>query len=181
MKKYFLLSLFSLFHFLIYAQSNDSTGRFGFTLNSSLNGELYPIRIVPSLTYIKGKSQLELGFGFHPFIRKDQKMFSGELNHKYFPNGTENKFNTYLIIRFSYINNRLDTYYPSTYNYLFLNGGYGMEIKAFKGFFVGTNISAGTFTYSKKSSIPYEAFADQRLFYEFGFNLAFQFNIGYRF
>jgi hypothetical protein len=181
MKIYILLTLFSLIPFLANAQSNDSTGSFGFALNSSVNGELYPMRIVPSLTYIKGKNQLELGFGFNVTDRKFQKLVSSELNYKFFPNGTENKFNIYLIARFSYIDSARDTYYPTNYNYLFLNGGYGIEIKAYKGAYIGTNISAGIFTYSKKSDIPYEAFASQKLFDTFRFNLAFQFNVGYRF
>jgi hypothetical protein len=151
-------------------------------LNSSVNGELHPIRIVPSLTYSKGKNQLELGLGFNfTALRKSQKLLSSELNYKYFPNGTENKFNMYLIARFSYINSARDTYYPTNYNYLFLNGGYGFEIKANKRVYIGTNISTGIFTYSKKSDIPYEAFASQKLFDTFRFNLAFQFNVGYRF
>jgi len=181
MKYYIFLSLISLIPFVANAQSNDSKGSFGFALNSSINGELYPIRIVPSLTYIKGKNQLELGFGFNPFTRKSQKLLSSEFNYKYFPNGTENKFNMYLIARFSYINSARDIYYPTNYKYLFLNGGYGIEIKAYKRVYIGTNISTGIFTYSKKSDIPYEAFASQKLFDTFRFNLAFQFNVGYRF
>jgi hypothetical protein len=46
---------------------------------------------------------------------------------------------------------------------------------------MGTNMSLGTFSYSKRSEIPYDSFAKKDLFDEFGFNLAFQFNIGYRF
>ena len=181
MKYYIFLTLISLIPFVTNAQSSDSTGSFGFTLNSSMNGELYPIRIVPSVTYIKGKNQLELGVGFNLSDRKFQKLVSSELNYKYFPNGTENKFNMYLIARLSYINSARDTYYPTNYNYLFLNGGYGIEIKAYKGAYIGTNINTGVFTYSKKSDIPYEAFASQKLFDTFRFNLAVQFNVGYRF
>ena len=181
MRYYIFLSLISLIHFVANAQSGDSKGSFGFALNSSINGDVYPIRIVPSLVYIKGKNQLELGFGFNPFIRKSQKLLSSEFNYKYFPNGTENKFNIYLIARFSYINSARNTYYPTNYNYLFLNGGYGIEIKASKKVYIGTNISTGIFTYGKKSDIPYEAFASQKLFDTFRFNLAFQFNVAYRF
>ncbi|MEZ4951439.1 MAG: hypothetical protein R2784_18940 [Saprospiraceae bacterium] len=99
-----------------------------------------------------------MGFGFNLSDRKFQKLVSSELNYKYFPNGTDKKFNLYLIARFSYIHSARDTYYPTNYNYLFLNGGYGIEIKAFKGAYIGTNISTGIFTYSKKSDIPYEVF-----------------------
>lgn len=181
MRYHIFLIIISLIPFVANAQSNDSKGNFGFNLNSSVNGELYPIRIVPSLTYIKGKNQLELGFGFNPFVRKTQQLKSSEFNYKHFPNGTDNKFNMYLIARFSYINSTRETYYPTTYNYLFLNAGYGFEIKTFKGVYIGTNISTGIFTYSKKSDIPYEAFASQKLFDTYRINLAFQFNAGYRF
>jgi hypothetical protein len=181
MKKFILLTLVLFSYSLTYAQSDESSGRFGFSLNSSFNSELRPLRIVPSLTYMAGKSQFEAGFGFNPFILKERKTFSGELNYKYFPNGIKNKFNIYLLIRFSYIHDKRETYHPSTYNFLFINGGYGIEIKASKNVSLGTNISAGAFTFSKKSKIPYEAFAEQGFFGELGFNFALQFNLGYRF
>ena len=181
MKPYLILLLVSICPLLIQAQTSDSTNTFGVTINSSLNGELYPVRLIPSLTYTRGKSQFELGIGIHPFIRKDQKIVSGEFNYKFFPNGIDHKFNMYLVSCFSFIHNARETYYPTTYNYLFLNGGYGFDINAFGNFYLGTNISAGIFTYSKKSEIPYDSFASKQLFDDFGFNLAFQFNIGYRF
>lgn len=181
MKQLIFISLIILIPFFSQAQSADSTGRFGFVLNSSLNGEINPIRIVPSIAYYKGKNQLELGFGINPIDRKDQKILSSEFNYKYFPNGMSNKFNMYLIARFSYANVRKATYYPTTYNYLFLNPGYGIEVSSFKNAYVGTNISVGTFTYSKNSEVPYEDFASKNLFDELGFNIAFQFNAGYRF
>lgn len=181
MKNYIYLALIGLIPFAVKGQSNDSTASLGFALNSSVNGELYPIRIVPSVTYKKGKSQLEVGVGFNISDRKFQKIVSSELNYKYFPNGTENKFNLYLITRFAHVHSARDTYYPTQYNYLFLNGGYGFEINAFKGVYLGTNISTGVFTSSKSSEIPYESFASQKLFEDFGYNVAFQFNAGYRF
>jgi hypothetical protein len=136
---------------------------------------------VPTVTYLQGNSQFELGVGFHPFIRKDQQIFSTEFNYKYFPNGTDKKFNMYLIGRFSYIYNQRKTYYPSVYNYLFLNGGYGFQLNVSKNVYMGTNFTIGTYTYSKQSEIPYDSFVKKDFFEEFGFNLAFQFNIGFRF
>ncbi|MFC0877138.1 hypothetical protein ACE01N_11110 [Saccharicrinis sp. FJH2] len=181
MKHYLLLTLISMIPLFSDAQNSDSTGKFGFVINSGLNGEINPIRLGPGVTYNKGNNQLELGFGLNPFTRKDQRILSCDLNYKYFPNGTTNKFNMYLITRFSYIYNARDTYFPTTYNYLFLNGGYGFEINAFKGVYLGTNISIGSFTYSKDSENPYPGFAKNKLFDELGFNLATQFNVGYRF
>ena len=181
MKHYLFIIIIGLIALKSRAQNEAIVRKFGFSINSSINGEIYPIRLVPSITYLKNKSQLELGFGIHPFIRKDQYIFSGEFNYKYFPNGTENKFNLYLIANLSYIHNPRKTFYPTTYNYLFLNGGYGFQLCPFENAYMGTNITIGTFTYSKQSDIPYESFVRKDFFEEFGFNLAFQFNIGYRF
>lgn len=181
MKQLIIIVLISLTPIISRAQSTDRTGRIGFAINSSFNGEVYPIRLVPTLTYLKGKAHFELGFGFHPFIRKDQRIFSTECNYKYFPNGTDNKFNMYVTGRLSYIYNSRNTYYPSKYNYLFLNGGYGFQLYATKDLYLGTNFTVGTYTYSKRIEIPYEDFSKKDLFDEFGINLAFQFNIGYRF
>lgn len=167
--------------FFGYAQTGEPANGFGFALNSSMNGEVYPIRLIPSITYLNGKSQYELGFGFHPFIHTDQNILSGDFNYKYFPNGIGNKYNMYLITSLSYVNNKKLTYYPTKYKYVFLNGGYGFEINAFKGAYLGTNITTGAFTYQVKSKNPYEGFAKNELFDEFRFNLAFQFNVGYRF
>jgi len=150
-------------------------------MNSSLNGEVSPIRLVPSVSYKKGLSQFELGIGLNPFTREEQKLLSVEVNYKYYPNGTVNKFNLYFISHFSYINNTRETYYPTTYNYLFLNGGYGLEISTVKDVYLGTNISIGAFSYSKTSENPYLDFATSNMLDEVGFTLAFQFNIGYRF
>ncbi len=176
-----LVIIIGLICFCGHAQTDNATSRIGFALNSSVNGEVYPIRLVPSLTFLKGKSQFELGFGIHPFIRSDQNIYSGELNYKYFPNGVDQKFSMYLISRLSYIHNPRKTFYPTTYNYLFLNGGYGFQISPFKNAYMGTNISAGLFTYDKKSETPYTSFAEKDLFDNFNLNFAFQFNIGYRF
>lgn len=181
MKAYLLTLLIGLTSTVSIAQTDTATNKFGFAINSSLNGEVYPIRLVPSVTYLKNKNQFELGLGIHPFIRKDQNIYSVEFNHKYFPNGTDNKFNMYLISRVSYVHNPRETYYPTTYNYLFLNAGYGFQIVPFKNAYLGTNMSIGTFSYAKKSEVPYPAFQEIALFDTFGFNLAFQFNIGYRF
>lgn len=165
-----------------FAEDTGTSSGFGFALNSGLNGEVYPFRLVPSATYYHGKNHLELGFGFHPFIRKYQHIYSGELNYKYFPNGMENKFNMYFVGSLTYLSNRRDTYYPSTYKYLFLNGGYGFQVTVFRGVYMGTNIEIGTFTTSKNSENPIErTYGSEDMFEEFGANIAFQFNLGYRF
>jgi len=182
--KYFLLIIaISLVPNLVNAQNKDSRDNgFDLTLGSSINSEINSMLIVPSASYSKGKNQLELGLGFHPFNQNDQRIISGEFNYRYFPNGRKNKFNMYLMMSFAYLNQLKMTYYPATYQYLFLHGGYGFQIKAFKGIYVGTNINIGTFTNSKCSKNPYnEYYGNENLFDEFGVSLTGEFNVGYRF
>lgn len=181
MMRFLTISSIILIPLLSLGQEKKPDGSFGFAINSGMNGEIYPIRLIPSITYLNGKSQWELGAGLHPYIHEDQRILSLELNYKYFPNGTSNKFSMYLITHFSYVNNKLETYYPTTYNYLFLNGGYGFQIDVLKGVYIGTNMNVGVFTRQKNSENPYPDFASNKLFDEFSLNIAFQFNIGYRF
>jgi len=164
-----------------HAEAPDDEGRLGIALNSSINGEVYPMRLVPTATFLVKKSQLEAGVGLHPFIRKDQRVLSGELNYKYFPNGLDNALNLYVIGRFSYVNNARETHYPTTYHYLFLNGGYGLMLRGNGKMYLGTNVTTGPFTYARRSENPYQGFESDRLFDKTGFNLAFQFNVGYGF
>ena len=180
-KHYIILHLIALMPILSIGQSSEAAGRFGVALNSSLNGELQTMRLVPSAVYTKGKHQFELGMGFNPLGREDQKLLSAEMNYKYHPNRMDQKFNMYLILRLSYVNRINKTYYPTTYNYLFANGGYGFDIKASERVFIGTNMSIGAYTFHKKSEVPYSEFSNQDLFDEFGLTLAFQFNVRYSF
>ncbi len=171
-----------LFPLFAEAQKADSPAKFGLELSTKVNGEVYPLRLVSTYYYQKGKHQLEWAFGFHPFIRKEQEVVSSELNYKYFPNSVENKFNMYLITSLDYVYHRRESFYPATYQYLYLNGGYGFQVQAFGGAYVGTNILAGAFTSSKRSENPYNGnFGSRDMFEEFGVNIVFQFNIGYRF
>lgn len=181
MKKHLIIIILSLFPVLSYGQAQETNKGFGFAINSSVNGEIDPIRIVSSMIYFKGNNQFELGIGFNPSDRQSQKLLSGEINYKYFPNGNGKKYNMYLITRLIYANSANKTFYPTTYNYLFVNGGYGFNIIPFKNAFMGTNVSLGAFTSNKKSEIPYKAFKSQKFFEEIGMSIAFQANIGYRF
>lgn len=182
--KYFIIFIGILFvPFLTNAQEiKTSDKKFGFSLVSSFNNEVNPIRLTPSVSYFSGNNQFELGVGFHPFIQQEQKIISSEFNYKYFPNGFHKKFNMYLMASFTYLNNRRETFYPATYNYLFLNGGYGVQVALSKNIYLGTNANFGIFTYSKKSDNPYINYAEGKgLFNEFGDNFELEFTFGYRF
>ncbi len=180
MKQYLLINILALIPFISFGQSQESPKGIGFAINSNIDGELYPVRVVPSALYYKGKNQFELGVGFNPINRTTQKLVSGEINYKRFPNGFDQKFNLYFVSRISYVKRAIQNYFPTSYNYLFVHGGYGFEINPFKNSFISTNVCIGAFTYNKSSKIPYDAFKRQELFDEIDLNLAFQFNIGYR-
>lgn len=163
------------------SQSVNSVKKLGMTLKSSFNTELYEIQIIPGINIYKGKNQFELGIGFYPIFNRGQKIFSCNFNHKFFPNGIDNKFNMYLISDITYVFNQREFYYMSKYNYLFFHAGYGFELRLFHGSYLGTNVKVGMFTFNKKSKVPYQSFQSVRLFEKLSSSLALEFNVGYRF
>jgi len=92
MKSNALIILILLSSFLVRSQEKESNCRFGVKLNSAVNGEIMQVRLVPSAVLEINKHQLELGAGINPFFRQDQKIWSGEFNYLFFPNGGEKKF-----------------------------------------------------------------------------------------
>jgi hypothetical protein len=163
------------------AAETDGERHFGVALNTTANGEVNAMRLVPTATLSMGKNMLEAGVGFHPFIRKDQRIISGDFNYKYFPNGTGQPLSVYLIGRLSYVNNALESFYPTTYHYVFLNAGYGVMLSDNTKTYLSTNVTAGPFSYARVSENPYPTFEGDGFLDQVGVNLAFQFNLGYRF
>lgn len=163
------------------AESADERG-LGAAVSSALNGEVLPLRLIPTGLYYHGLHQFELGVGFHPFIRREQTIISTDFNYKLFPNGRSTKFRTYLLANLSYIHRSLETFYPTSYNYLFLHAGYGLELAGIAASYMDTNVSLGGFTYSKSTENPASSLLDaEKFFQDFGFSISFQFNVGYRF
>ncbi|WP_070137836.1 hypothetical protein [Crocinitomix algicola] len=171
--------LYYLF-FILYTSSLQAQ-RIGVSTTAIYNGELQLMHVVPSLTMQHLKSELELGVGFHPFINPHQTLLSGELIYKNYPNGNNEKFNFYFLGHLSFVSNKRNYYYPTRYNYFFLAGGYGFDIKVSKNIYLGTNFSYGVNTFQKKSTVPYESFSRIEFFEEFNTHLGCQFKLGYRF
>ncbi len=164
------------------AEAQEREHGLGVAVSSALNGEVLPFRLIPSALYYRGLHQFELGVGFHPFIRKDQTIISSDFNYKLFPNGHGTKFKTYLLGNFSYLNVSRETFYPTTYHYLFLHVGYGLELAGFAGSYMDTNVSFGAFTYSKNSENPATTYLNEGAFFrDFGMSMSLQVNVGYRF
>lgn len=155
---------------------------FGATIGSAVNGEVLSARLIASGLYYNGRHQVELGVGFHPFFRQEQDVLSVDANYKLFPNGREDTLNTYMLANLSYINASRVTFFPTTYHYLFLHGGYGVELNGLAGSYIDTNVSFGGFTYAKDSENPASSYLDADQFFEdVGFSVSFQANVGYRF
>lgn len=166
-----------------YAQSSAPAERgFGVAINSAFNGQVLPFRTIATGLYYQGLNQIELGLGIHPFIRKEQSIVSADMNYKLFPNGRHNKLNLYLLADFSYISTRRQTFYPTTYYYLFMHGGYGVELYGFAGTYIDTSVSFGGFTYKKDSENPASSYLDaEHFFRKYGSSVNLQVSVGYRF
>ena len=116
------------------------------------------------------------------FFEKNERVISGELHYKYFMNGMDTKFSMYVMASLLYMNRLRSNYHPVSYNYLFLQGGYGFQVRAFGGLYLGTSVSAGTFTNSRESEHPLNNDYDNKsLFEHFGIHLELQANIRFRF
>jgi hypothetical protein len=168
---------------MAYAQSSAQDERgFGVAINSAFNGQVLPFRTIATGHYYQGINQIELGLGIHPFIRKEQSIVSADMNYKLFPNGRHNKLKLYLLADLSYINTSRETFYPTTYHYLFLHGGYGVELNGFAGTYIDTSVSFGGFTYKKASKNPASSYLDaEQFFKEYGSSINLQVSVGYRF
>lgn len=184
MKKYrFLHSVYlCLVPFFVFSSELiKKENGYGVALNSAFNGEVTPLRTIATGVFIKNKNQFEFGVGFHPFIRNEKNISSIDVNYKWFANQHSGYFNMYLLANFSYINTKLVTFYPTTYDYLFLLGGYGVELSSNSGFYVDTNVSFGGFTYKKDSQNPAMGYLnDEQFFKEFKPSMSIQASIGYR-
>lgn len=150
MKSSHLILFFFFIATLAAAQDNIlERNKLGISLNSATNGAVYPPRIIPSILYHYSKHQFELGIGFHPFIQEDEKVVSSEFNYNFFSNGKAQKFNMYVLASLVYLYHLKERYFPATYHYLFLQGGYGFQINLNDKTYLGTNIRLGAFTYHK--------------------------------
>ncbi|EAR11460.1 hypothetical protein [Reinekea blandensis] len=187
MKKFLFTfaSLVVAHFFVLSALANASSAPergFGIAANSAWNGQVLPIRTIITGFYHQGMNQIDLGLGFHPFIRQEQSIASADLNYKLFPNGRDNPLNLYLLANLSYIYTSRATFYPARYHYLFLLGGYGLELNGPAGTYLDTNVSFGGFTYKKDSENPASSYLDaEQFFKELGSTVSLQVGVGYRF
>jgi len=181
MKSIVVIAIILSSSFLVRSQDNESNRRFGVALNSAVNGEVLQVRLVPSAVLSINKHQLELGVGVNPFFRKDQKIWSGEFNYLFFPNGREKKYNMHFITHLSYLNVNRATYYKQLDNYFFYSAGYGFTVRLFKNLYSGTNVTAGGYFLKQRSENPYTHVEESKPGMQTGFNIGFQLNVGYRF
>lgn len=161
MRHILFILVFALFSIHTSAQNTVPEKALGFALNTNLNGEFYLFQCTPSLLYSKGKHQVELGLGFNPTNRQTQKLLNTDINYKFYPNDRGEKYNLFFFSNLTYLHRSVKSYYPAKYNYFFLNGGYGLEVKPLENFYLSTSVSAGTFTYNKRSETQYILFKNK--------------------
>lgn len=167
---------------LAQAQSPASAREQGFGLLSGASySSDFPFELRPGFLYQQGKSQYELSISFNPFFRDLRRSAGGCFGYKYYPNFRPHKFSLYFLGEISYLNLKINSYYPTQKQYLRTHLGYGFEIRAFDELYLSANTSLGLFSYQKNSEIPAEAFQNQDLFEEMDYSLQMQFCIGYRF
>lgn len=181
MKHLILILSILLIPSLTFAQSAKADRGIGLAIRSSVNSELPSARVVPCIQYLAGNHQLELGLGLTPVLREDQQVMSGEFSYQYFPNGTTNKFNGYLITSLSYVRRGVDTFFPTDYHYLFLDGGYGFLLHAGNGIYLGTHVTGGIFTYQKRTENPSIEFLQVNLLESFEAHVTAHISLSYRF
>lgn len=176
-----------LFLFLIsslsnLAQDSLSVSKYGAKLNTSFNGELFALLVIPSISFTQQKNQLELGLILSDYKGAYQASYGGQINYKYYPNGYGNKFNLYFVGSFNYINTIKRAFYPINYNYLMLFGGYGYQQTFSKKWSLSTDFRFGGLTFSRKqeSNLP-SVFQKTKMFNELKLAYELQVNLGYRF
>jgi len=192
-----LIVFFALlcFSFSSYCQteSKKKERHFGLAINSGVAISALAININPTGIFYINRHQVELGFGLYPVnVRTsiDELIWSGHLNYKYYPSGINKRFSSYMVTSLSYTQKEggYVMNYPlgqtdyfifghNKFRYISLTGGYGFDIKILKNGYIGSALNVGVFT----AGTGFQSSALRKLFEEFGLDVAFRLNIGYRF
>lgn len=162
-------------------QVKNQKGSIGLGINASINGEFNQVCLGPNILYSKGKRQFELGLAFNPFSNQNEEILGAAFTFKYYPSNRDRKFNAYLLTGFGFTHNSRNYYFPSVYNYISLNAGYGIEISLSPKAYLGSSVSLAAFSYNKESENPSIAFSKQSFFEEYGFSPLIQVSVGYLF
>ena len=137
---------------------------YGICINQSLTLYGLPTAVLFTLHY--KNHQFDLGPQFRlgvPF-RKEEKYIGVEFNYRYYPHGDTTWFNPYLFFNAGYFNEfskRLGTYtsndpalntqptiYTNKTHNLVLNIGYGVKFTLVGGFYLGSHVGFGMYSYS---------------------------------
>jgi hypothetical protein len=191
-----LLVIFFLICFSFSLQSQTETNKkeryFGVAINSGASTAPFALSTNPTGVFYINRHQIELGYGLYPFNNEEQRIWGTHLNYKYYPNGIDQRFSLYFITSLTYTQkvenkkfyndigpNPYIMHYQNKFEYLSLTGGYGFDLKIFKNGYIGTCLNIGLIT--RSATFELLTWPEEKMFEEYGPNVALRLNIGYRF
>ena len=184
-----IMRLFLLFVLLLIlnktgiSQEELSTPKkWGITLASYANTEVYPVQILPGVSYSLGKSEFYFGLGFHPVINEEQRIISGNFKYRYYHHNRSKLFSGFIVGSMNYVQNRRKNYFTLRGNYMLLQAGYGFSFRIKPHFYLSSYIAFGPYGYWRKTNNPYP-FEERNgsLFDRRGFLFSGQVGYDYRF
>jgi hypothetical protein len=134
--------------------------QYGFSINQSFTLYGLPTAVLFTLNYKKHQFDLGPQFRLGRSINESNKNIGAEFNYKFYPNGDETHFSSYLLFNADYFFSYQKYLSTSSYyggevinrnNYLEFNLGYGIKYRPAKGFYLGSHV--GTGIYRKFSSV----------------------------
>lgn len=159
---------------------------YGVSINQSFTLYGLPTAVLFTLNYKKHQfdigPQLRLGRTFNT----SQKDMGCEFNYRFYPNGDDTRFSSYLLFNADYFFSyqkylSISSYYGgeviNRHHYLEFNLGYGIKYKPIAGFYLGSHV--GTGIYRDFSSVEKETGTNKHKDRTMG--LVISFYIGYKF
>ncbi|MNJ88810.1 hypothetical protein D3C87_63670 [compost metagenome] len=172
-KAHLFLSTLLICSGLVAQESDDSIVsrnelRYGFSINQSATSDGLPTSVLFIVNY--KKHQIELGprFGLGSFaVGWYQKALGGELNYKFYPNGDEKWFSSFLLFHAGYFYRRFNystVFEPAareTKTSFQSALGYGVKFTLIKGLYLGSHIGLGW--YQSKTDIRDGILSNKRI------------------
>ncbi|MBL1278973.1 MAG: hypothetical protein COA33_001780 [Fluviicola sp.] len=152
--------------------------------------------IIPLISFTKKKHQFSFGPQLFMFKNRFEEKIGLMTKFKYYPNGFNNRFNSYFTVRMplTYGFDKNDNWPPyyfaapqetraSKYYSVVLTPGYGVNMKIKNGFYINSAFSFGvsySFVFSEITNIETQAKRDD-FYMNLDFVANFSFGVGYRF
>nr|WP_294860536.1 hypothetical protein [uncultured Fluviicola sp.] len=159
---------------------------YGVSINQSLTRYGLPTAVLFTLNYKKHQFDIGPQFRLGRTINKSQKNVGCEFNYRFYPNGDDTHFSSYLLFNADYFFSyqkylSTSSYYggevTNRHHYLEFNLGYGIKYKPIACFYLGSHVGAGI--YREFSSVQKGTENNKRKEGDVGVIISFY--IGYKF